>query len=287
MIITSRNALLTFTPAILALGLITACGQIASKDSAVKVTNGVEDSATDHPSTVLLVMNLPQGQGLCTGTFVNDHQVVTAGHCVEGLDRANPAMVFAVEKDGKFAPGPHALSYERNPEYSIDKGVSQYDVSVITFPANSAPGITPLASEAPSVGTEFTIIGFGNNKDFMENGTLNGSGAGVKREGKNTVQALQDGMIVFAGLSGTETVDAADVGTNVSSGEGDSGGPMLIANKLVGVTSGGGFAKGPDGADISVSEYVDLNNPVNKKFLAGALHKTSRATPTLISNAGL
>ena len=137
---------------------------------------------------------------------------------------------------------------------------------------SSAPAISPISVEAPKVGEAFTIVGYGNNMNFIDNsGVLNGAGAGVKRAGSNRISKVSGGMISFAGLTGTVEIEGMEAGQYVSSGSGDSGGPMFVNDKLVGITSGGGLSQTQDGIEIAISLYVDLNSPQSKQFLASAL----------------
>ncbi len=242
--------------------------------SAVKVTNGRDVRESDYAATVLLVMQLPEGQAICTGTFVNDSQVVTAGHCVEGLDETAPEMYYATKVNGSLKAVAKAVSYQRNPSYSIDLGVSPYDVSVITFPANTAPATVALATSSPRAGDTFTIVGYGNNENFLKSGELSGSGAGVKRAGSNTVSSVKDGFINFVGLPGRDS--STGTGKLVSSGSGDSGGPLYVNGRLAGITSGGGLRPARDGSYVAVSFYVDINNSSQRSFLARALKADRR-----------
>ncbi|RZA25922.1 MAG: trypsin-like serine protease [Proteobacteria bacterium] len=262
-------------PVLFLFTLSTACGTSNPSSSDVKVTNGVAISENVFPSAVLLMLETPEGQGLCTGTFVNDSQVVTAGHCVEGLSAKNPSVFYSTKINGELTPLAQAVSFKRNPRYSIELGVNPNDVAVINFPAGTAPATTPIASQTPRVGTEFTIVGYGNNANYNNaSGLLEGSGAGVKRQGRNTLEAIDNNMLSFVGLTGKETKSTYAKGELVASGEGDSGGPMFVAGKLVGVTSGGGLVKADDGVtDIAISFYVDLNNAVNKAFLATVINE--------------
>lgn len=281
MINTTTKALKFLAPALIALAVNTACGSGSAENSASKVTNGVTISGSTFPSTVLLVTVGAQGESICTGTFVNDSQVVTAGHCVENLSKTKPNLLVATEINGRTVPFAKAVSWVRNPSYTFAQGVSPYDLAVINFPANSAPAISPIATEAPKVGEAFTIVGYGNNKNFIDNsGVLNGAGAGVKRAGSNRISQVAGGMISFAGLTGAVEVEGMEPGQYVSSGSGDSGGPMFVGNKLVGITSGGGLSQTQDGIEIAISLYVDLNSPLSKQFLAGALKPAAAVSET-------
>ncbi len=249
------------------------CGTSA-QNSETKVTNGHEISESTFPSVVLLTILDANDKvaGICTGTFVNDSQVVSAGHCVEGLNPADPAMAFLTkDKDGNPALL-KAESFARHPNYSIRLGVSAYDVSVINFPAGSAPAISPRATRSPSAGQSFTIVGYGNNvNEFDSWGRMTGSGAGKKRAGTNSVGSVSGGFINFNGLPEADGVTTQ--GTLVASGSGDSGGPLFVNGQLAGVTSGGGLPSDGRGGYYATSKYVDVNSAYVKSFLSSQLKK--------------
>lgn len=248
-----------------------ACGQGPSNTSDLNVTNGIKLAEQEFPEVVLLVMEGPAGQSICTATFVNDAQVVTAGHCVEGLNPEKPAMAFVKYVAGR-ATGVKALKFKRNPRYSMleSNGVNPHDLAVVTFPADSAPAVATIAATAPEVESPLTIVGYGNNKNFMTpDGQFQGSGAGEKRIGRNQLADNQAGFLSFVGVP--EAAEGIEEGELVASGSGDSGGPMFVDDQLVGVTSGGGLAKLPDGQFVVVSRYVDLNSDESRNFLQSEL----------------
>lgn len=258
-----------------------ACGT-AKQSSETKVTNGKEISESTYPSVVLIVTVTAEGQGLCTGTFVNDAQMISAGHCVEGLDpdlepSADPAKkdfglyAVAMGEDGQYFVKAQAVSFKRHPNYNIRLGVSAYDVSVIDFPADSAPAVSSVANRTPSAGQTLTIVGYGNNVNGFDNfGQQTGSGAGTKRVGTNRVGAVSEGFINFNGLPEADGVTTE--GTLVSSGSGDSGGPLFVDGKLAGITSGGGLRRDGRGGYLATSKYVDINSVYVKSFVTKALN---------------
>ncbi len=250
--------------------VLVGCGSGAENPTSdVKVTNGREVRESEYAATVLLVMETPEGQGICTGTFVNDSQLITAGHCVEGLDFADPAMYYVTQSGSSYKAIAKARSIRKNPSYSIDLGVSPYDVSVVDFAPNTAPATVAIASTSPRSGDTFTIVGYGNNENFLSGGELSGSGAGVKRAGSNRISSVSGGFINFVGVPGRRSGTSA--GQLVSSGSGDSGGPLYVNGRLAGITSGGGLRPARDGSYAAVSFYVDLNNSSQRSFLQGAL----------------
>ncbi len=271
----TKSFLSLFASATLLAGFSIGCGQKASdQQSSVKVTNGASITESEYPSVVLLVSLTPQGESICTGTFVNDSQVVTAAHCVEGLDAARPTIAYAKEDKatGEIGLAAVALNFVRQPAYDFAEGVNPKDIAVVNFPENTAPATSPLATTTPLVGDEMTIVGFGNNENFYDTtGSQSGSGAGNKRVGKNQVGKItDDGMIAFVGVPGA--VPDLEAGELVGSGSGDSGGPLFVNGALAGVTSGGGLQESEIGL-LSISFYVDVNNQVVKPFLDSVLKK--------------
>jgi hypothetical protein len=274
MILKTKSTLKYLAPFFLTALMTSACGSGTQENSAGKVTNGITVKGQNFPSAVLLISVSKEGESICTGTFVNDSQVVSAGHCVEGLSRTRPNLIVATEKDGQIIPLARALSWARNPNYSFNQGVSPYDVSVINFPAKTAPAITPIAAAAPEAGETFTIVGYGDNQNFLAaSGALSGAGAGTKRAGSNRISEVASGMISFVGVTGTTAIEGLTQGQYVASGSGDSGGPMFVKGQLVGVTSGGGISQTQDGLELAISFYVDLNSPASKEFLSTVIKR--------------
>ena len=253
--------------------IMTACGKGPAAETAdLKVTNGIKLSEDQYPAVVLIVKMVGEAQMMCTATFVNDHQIVTAGHCVEGLSEISPKLVVVQYKNG-VANGVRALSFKRNPMYSMrdQNGVNPHDLAVVTFPAGTAPAVATIAAATPAVESPLTIVGYGNNRNFMSpDGQFEGSGAGEKRFGKNVLARNTDGFLTFIGVP--ESASGVEEGDLVASGSGDSGGPMFVDGKLVGVTSGGGLAHLEDGTTVVVSNYVDLNSEESKAFLQRQLN---------------
>ncbi len=264
------------------LGLI-GCGKIESPSdkSDIKVTNGLS-AANEYPSVVMLQFQVEGGSAICTGTFVNDAQVVTAAHCVHELlssgAEASAVSIVKSNKDGSKTRVA-ATHMEHNPDYAVVEGsLDNHDVAVVTFPRNTAPGVTPLYAGQPTKGQTFTIVGFGlNNYAYGSHGEQTGNGSGVKRKGQNQIEEVAEGMIRFYGVPSASD-RSVPLGQESASGSGDSGGPLLINGALAATTAGGGLAQGKDASGrlvtVKVSNYIDLHEPSNQEFLRSALRST-------------
>jgi secreted trypsin-like serine protease len=265
----------------LLLGLV-ACGQTndTQETSETKVTNGLKASG-EFPSVILLQFSTGgYGSSICTGTFVNDAQVVTAAHCVYDIlknGRTASSMTFTKTLANGRSQRVTAVSLKYHPGYTVVPGkLSNHDLAVVTFPRNSAPATTPLYPQTPSVGQKFTIVGFGvNDYQYDAAGQQTGSGSGTKRKGENEIYQVEDGMIKFYGVPTASDPTVAQ-GQAAASGSGDSGGPLLIDGSLAAVTAGGGLAQATDeegrSFTVKVSNYVDLNEVSNADFLQATLY---------------
>lgn len=247
---------------------LTACGT-GEETSSQKIVNGREITNAEHPSVVMLYDS--KAGGICTGTFISEDTVISAAHCtmsgkIDSLGNvAGPGLAIVNVKNlalGQVELVAEAVKMVRNPLWEKNgKNVNKWDLSVLTFPKGTAKAVSQLASVKPRVGDQFEIVGFGLNQS---KNLFDGSTAGVKRTGGNTVQSLIDGFIQFKGQSATTTAD----GTKSSASGGDSGGPLFIDGKLAGITSGGaadwfGFGS------MSTSLYIDLSSPESQAFLKG------------------
>ena len=258
-----------FRVAALGLGLsfmlgLSACGTgpTQSENSSQKVTNGVDLGSSEYPAVVLLVMR--SGffyQSICTGTFVNDYQVVTAAHCV----RDNPTIT---------ALGRTAQSYKSQAGYSLDNngGVNNLDLAVVNFPRGTSSSWRELGASAPEKEDQVVIVGYGNNKiAASSNGGITGSGSGKKRFGRNQVYERAEGMITIVGVpeSGVSIEDEqVPPGEFAATGSGDSGGPLFFEDTLVGVTSGGGVGETDTGLTVAVGRFTDLRSETSLAFLS-------------------
>ena len=156
----------------------------------------------------------------CTGTWVNDSQIVTAGHCVN----SRPTAIRA--------NGVSAVSYALQTGY--DGGVNGLDLAIVNFPENSSRSFRRIATTAPEVNDPIEIVGFGNN--VVANNPANASGAGVLRQGTNTLLAQQDDMYITVGVpSAVDSFQGVDIelGEFATTGRGDSGGPLFFNGELV------------------------------------------------------
>lgn len=226
---------------------------VIGSSSAQAVVNGTLEKAEAHPEVALLVLakeklsadklflkNL-NDYGVCTGGFVSDRLVISAGHCLES-DGEQLFPYLATPKDGGFtltapvatateyiyenlegvpgtgnnvcAPGPKPLAHTKTP-----------DVSLILFPAKTTNNwFTVDSSYVPKTKDRLKYFGYGTDQNPFAGFTM--SKNPLLRSGSSEVWRITTQRMGF--VSDVMASFAAD---------GDSGGPVTVNGKLVGVMS--------------------------------------------------
>ncbi len=210
---------------------------------------------SEYPAVVLVGM--PGGYGMCTGTIVSPRGVVTAAHCT-----LSPGNYRIYTTEGWFI-----TSVRRNLGTGDVNDTS--DLSMLIFDEDIAEpdqgAVMGIGSRRPERGEEVRLVGFGCNDLNTK------QGSGVKRTGTNNLYRVTDYLELVS--TPTEKLRQSFASTRILGSEnqagacfGDSGGPMLQIQddvwKLVGVTHAGGWDD-----NMIRSEFIDLNRSANIGFL--------------------
>jgi MYXO-CTERM domain-containing protein len=185
--------------------LATACqdGAPTGADQAA-ITSGSADAG--DPAVVALVDDA--GTAGCTGTVIAAHTILTAAHCLEGLDPTALRVFFG---DAVAAGGTWSEITDGAADPAFDPGTFAHDVALLTIREAAPAAPVPLDPRTPDgtwVGTTFRVVGFGL--------TAGGAGdAGQRRAG--TAQVTAVGALDF---------DAGPAPSQPCNG--DSGGPALF-----------------------------------------------------------
>lgn len=216
-----------------------------------KIRNGTECGVTNASPVVMLWVTSASGsRGLCTGTMITNHTVLTAGHCLS--NRVAVDVAYGAPGGGFYAQ--RASSWSAHPNYSYTDNQIVNDVGVVYLPVPAAIATLPiLVSVTPKPGDLTSIYGYGITG-------VNPNDSGVLRSGSSVISSVIDQKIL-----------ALYDGTRSNTCSGDSGGPMVLSvgsvRGIIGVTSSGTT----DNCDVGDwSAYSKLQNASIQSFLRSA-----------------
>lgn len=175
---------------VLAAAAIVACSSQtqappAAGESQSRIINGTVDNA--HPSVVALIQQGAQDTASsCTATIIKTDltkqvgYVLTAAHCVEGIDGGTPAPSKFVVVEGSDYNVPSALTYavtayQKHPSYGGEAG-DAYDFAMVKIAGvDASTKVTPFATKALDklkAGAKVDLIGYGKTSDNDTNNTV-------------------------------------------------------------------------------------------------------------------
>jgi hypothetical protein len=209
-----------------------ACGD---PDMLVQELARVEQAITDgkahsgHPSVGILKSMFG---AMCTATLVGKKTVVTAGHCIQD----GSSQTFELEGQTY-----QAASASTHPNWNAN--TLENDIAVVLLSQAPSVASSAVATSAPTVGLEITLVGYGVTGEGMQD-------TGTKRMAMNSIQQLENTRFTFAGSGGNTG----------STCYGDSGGPAFATlggkEVQVGITSSGQKPCGTLAYDTRVDAYV-------------------------------
>lgn len=206
--------------------------QTATKSTSAKVTPKIiGGTSTTSPYIVQLVFGQSGGTYGCTGEAISANWVLTAQHCIDGTEwmdvyysnsTSNPGTPVAADEVYGSSYGDVALVH-----LSTSKSVSTYGSLATSYTATA--------------GDSGTIYGYGLRANQQQS-------TGLYKASVNVLGASTD---AYSGK-------AVHVqGVNGASNHGDSGGPLIVGGKIVGVCSTGDEAD--PGSNINAtSNYANL-----------------------------
>jgi len=212
----------------------------SSNGQCPKILNGI---VVDKVRAVVSLITKYQdgSEGGCTGTFLGDNVVLTASHCTENtatgsVELADGTKAVAMvrgwtveDKKEDQAATENGVEFELSWAKHLNR--KSRDIAVLIFPSGTSSSWRNIAPTPPKVGDTITIAGYGKtsfNQDDSPDGNV--------RYGSNRIDFLKDGLLIFESAAGTHPT----AGQDSTNGQGDSGGPVLYEEGVVGVISAGG-----------------------------------------------
>lgn len=201
-----------------------------------RIYGGSEADVRQHPYSASLRFD-PHGKTFCGGTLVATQYILTAGHCI----KTDKGQVYA-SLGSEFGSGAGSRSSEvikvtqgfRHPLYNNGKHL--YDIGLLKLNTPSTQKVAPLCARDGSdnkVGTMAKVLGWGLTEDRVGSFTLQEVNVAII---SNTECDKEYG----GGNRITEGMMCAGNGEGKDSCNGDSGGPLLANDVLVGLVSWGG-----------------------------------------------
>ncbi|RLN49492.1 hypothetical protein BBJ28_00011121 [Nothophytophthora sp. Chile5] len=240
-----------------------------------RIYGGSEADASLYPYIVSL-REEAGGTTYCGGTLIASQYVLTAGHCVKTDGTAMYASVGSAYGSGTDE-GEQILVTEGYVHPMYNKSTHLYDVGVLkleTAASESTLALCAADGSDETVGTVATVRGWGLTENGSESETLQEVNVAIISNAdcnKEYDDRITDGML------------CAGDGNGKDSCNGDSGGPLMANDVLVGLVSWGGECGVNAGVYTRVSFVLDyINDIVNggtgSSFTESAAASTSASS---------
>ncbi|GJQ81360.1 hypothetical protein Trydic_g20570 [Trypoxylus dichotomus] len=200
------------------------------EDENTAIINGELATIEDFPYYAFIAYN---GDLHCGGAFIERDLVLTAAHCIADADFTIYPGITKL-RDLKRSKGYKVKDAAAHEEYG-ETYDSSYDIGLIKLKEEIELGdkaqLIELATEAPPVGEEATVVGFGVVKcKGQERCHKYARLSKHLRSTQIAIESIEEGGLIVTQSRG-----------NRSTCYGDSGGPVTYDGKVIGVVSSGQY----------------------------------------------
>ena len=187
-------------------------GESADACSSIKINGGESCSAGEPSVAYLTLTERDASTSECTGTYISQTAVLTAAHCIEGINSIKVSSLGYIR---------HARAAYIHPQYNGRvRGGSDLAIVLVSEPIQAAPVSLLVSAGPPGVGEDLVAYGYGVDEN----------GRGTPERVANGEAPLKATFIAFAGSrEGGRFYETASTEEGTTC-KGDSGGPILAKN---------------------------------------------------------
>ena len=227
--------------------LLPGCGWGANKDTVVTRTfparvqcqQGKAVASQGYDAVTFLFLSEVNKVGKCTGFFVSEKTLLTAAHCVANTASGNVIVMLDNCDAGEtsfFENGRvwHSGRAKEDYDGSLDAKLVAADLAVVSFSQPISSSYLQLPSALPTETSVFEVVGFGEEEGAQKE-KQEFSVREIKKK-KNIISVVN---LDFALKREVILASSEENSASKLLVKGDSGGPLLVDRKPIGVASAG------------------------------------------------
>ncbi|XP_030387449.1 trypsin-7 [Scaptodrosophila lebanonensis] len=197
-----------------------------------RIVGGEDAEIRQYPHQISMRYN---GRHRCGGSVISNNIIVSAAHCVVGLNGVSNLTIAAgstkLSEEAQELPVREFIVHNKYRQLNND-----YDAAILVldgeFSFNENVQPIQLAVERPAVGTNVTVTGWGTT-------TEGGSIPDVLQQVDVLLVDNSECKNAYSVLLTSRMLCAAVDGGGKDACQGDSGGPLIYNNQLLGIVSWG------------------------------------------------
>ncbi|KAH8380781.1 hypothetical protein KR200_010414, partial [Drosophila serrata] len=224
-----------------------------------RITNGKNAAENQFPYQVGLSFTGSSGSWWCGGSIISNTYVLTAAHCTSGASSVKMYYGSTTRTSAKLSHTVTSSSFQQHAKYNsktLNNDISLIKTPSVSFSAsiNKIPLPAIASSYSTYAGQTAVASGWGLTSDSASAVTSKLQYADMKVIANSVCQQSYGSAVVTSDVICVASVD------KVSTCSGDSGGPLALDGKLIGVTSfvsSKGCEKNYPAGFTRVTSYLD------------------------------